>query len=357
MKILFIADGCHPGTQGGIQTFGRALKKMFGKDLIFLSDYYINRENIIYNVEDSIEIGYKNILFRLINKLSYNSIKNYLKIKKIKEINPDIIILRSPQNLKILKNIKSKKILVQHTRLDMYYLSKSYYNNDKNLLEKSKKELDYFVVTSKYDKEKLIKDFNFPKEKIRVIRHSCEIELSKNKKEINKNLIMIARLDNETKRFDLAIKAMKRLKEFNLKIYGSGVDENFLKELIKKENIKNVELCGATNKVQEVLDKSGIFIMTSDYEGYPITTMEALRRGLPVILRNTFEGAKDIVIDNGVLLNKEWNEEKFIEAVRKVYNNYEYYSENSKTLGKRYDLELIKEKWENIFKLNKEGGK
>ena len=44
--------------------------------------------------------------------------------------------------------------------------------------------------------------------------------------------------------------------------------------------------------------------MTSDYEGYPITLIEAARRGLPIILRNTFDSAQDIVIDNGILLGK-----------------------------------------------------
>lgn len=90
--------------------------------------------------------------------------------------------------------------------------------------------------------------------------------------------------------------------------------------------------------------------MTSDYEGYPITLIEAMRRGLPLVLRNTFEAAEDIVIDNGVLLNKEWNEDKFAEAVRKIYDNYEYYSENSKRLGARHNLEVIKKEWDKLFK-------
>ena len=90
--------------------------------------------------------------------------------------------------------------------------------------------------------------------------------------------------------------------------------------------------------------------MTSDNEGYPISTIEAMRRGLPIILRNTFEAAQDIVIDNGILLEKEWNEDNFIEVVRKVYNNYEFYSENSIKLGKRYDFKKIDNEWQNLVK-------
>lgn len=351
MKILFLADGCHPATQGGIQTFGRALKKMFEKNLIFLSYYTKNKK--IFKVNDVIEILSSNIIFRLIDKLLFRFPRNYMSKKWIKKINPDICILRSPQNLKILKNIECKKILVQHIRLDIYFKSESYYNNEKKLLEKSKKDLDYFIVTSPKDKIKWINEYNFPENKVKLIRHSCELELKKEKKEKNKVLIMIARLDNNHKRFDLAIKAMKNLADFNLKIYGSGPDEEFLKNLIKENNLKNVFICGSTNKVKERLDEAGIFIMTSDYESYGISNIEAMRRGLPIIIRDTFEGASDVVINNGILLDKEWNEKEFCEGIKKIYNNYEYYSKNSIEMGKRHNLEVIKKEWEKLFNVEK----
>lgn len=349
MKIVFLADGCHPGTQGGIQTFGRALKKIFKDKMIFLS-YRVDQKKL-YEVEDIIEVGSTNYIFRKINKITKNSLRDYLINKQLKKIKPDIIILRSPQDLKALKNINAKKILVQHNRFDILYSSKDYYNNEKKLLEKSKKEMDYFVVLSDYDKKVLREEYNFPENKIEVIRHSCELEIIKEKKLKNKNLLMIARIDNNQKRFDLAIKAMRKLQDFNLKIYGDGGRDEieFLESLIKKYSLKNVRLCGATQNVKKVLDENGIFIMTSDFEGYGITNIEAMRRGLPIILRNTFDAAKDIVIDNGILLDKDWNEEKFVEAVKKVYDNYEYFSNNSVKLGERYNLDKIKKFWLKIF--------
>lgn len=348
MKILFIAEGCHPATQGGIQTFGRVLKKIYKEDLSFLA-YATPKSKKNFVVEDVTEVFTTNIFGKILNKLLKNKIREYLIKREIERINPEICVLRSPQNLKLIKNKNIKKILVQHTNFDRYILSNDYYGGNDNLIDLSKNQLNYFIFLSKYDKERFLEELNFPVEKAKVIRHSCEIELLKGKKEKNKELIMIARLNNKYKRFDLVIKAMKKLPEFNLRIYGDGPDKNLLKRLIKEYQLKNVFLCGGTNKVKEKLDETGIFVMTSDFEGYGITNIEAMRRGLPIILRNTFEAAQDIVIGNGILLEKEWNEDDFVETVRKVYNNYEFYSNNSIELGKRHNSEMIKEEWNKIF--------
>ncbi|GAA6323883.1 hypothetical protein F350042L8_09810 [Fusobacterium ulcerans] len=348
MKILFIAEGCHPATQGGIQTFGRVLKKIYKEDLSFLA-YATPKSKKIFIVEDVIEVFTTNIFGKILNKLLKNKIRNYLIKKEIERINPEICILRSPQNLRLIKNKNIKKILVQHTNFDRYIFLKDYYGGDDNLIGLSKKQLNYFIFLSKYDKERFVKELNFPKEKIGVIRHTCELELLETSKKSKKELIMIARLDNEVKRFDLVIKAMKKLPEFNLRIYGEGPDKNLLKSLLKECQLKNVFLYGGTNQIKDKLDDAGIFIMTSDSEAYGITNIEAMRRGLPIILRNTFEAAQDIVIDNGILLEKEWNEDKFIESVKKIYNNYKYYSKNSIKLGKRHNLEVIKKEWDKLI--------
>lgn len=184
-----------------------------------------------------------------------------------------------------------------------------------------------------------------------MIKHTCELDSLTNKKIRNKELIMILRLDNKIKRFDLTMKAMKKLPDFILNIYGDGADRKYLEDLIKKENLKNIFLYGATNHVKEKLDKNSIFIITSETEGYPITSIEAMKRGLPIILRNTFESAKDIIAENGILLGKEWNEDEFIKAVRKVYNDYDFYSKNSLEKAKNYDFDVIKNQWKELFKM------
>ena len=264
----------------------------------------------------------------------------------ISNLKSDVVILNWANEIKYVSR-KAKKILVQHINYEKYL--KIYFNNDVKLIEKCKKELDYFVFLSEYDKERFVKELNFPREKAVVIRHTCGMQICEKSKLKNKKLIMVCRLDNKHKRIDLAIHAMKKLQDFKLNIYGDGEDREYLENIIKENNLKNVILHGGTNQVKEKLDENGIFIMTSDYEGYPISTIEAMRRRLPIVLRNTFDAAPDIVQDNGILLDKEWNENKFVEAVRKIYDNYEHYSENSIKMGKRHDFEVIKKEWDKLL--------
>ena len=344
-KIVILTLAAHPMAQGGIQTFVRRIKKYYDNNVILLTNK--NKDKKIYLIDDVVEIGSLNIIFRTINRILKDKIRKYLVIKELKKIKPEIIICNFPYELEIIKDFKcKKKILVQHFNFERFI-------SDIFRMKKLKEELSNYVVLSPYDKKKFQEGFELSKEKVKVIRHACEMELLQKKKEKNKKLIMVARLDNNQKRFDLAIKAMKQLSEFTLDIYADRVDGeqelNMLKKLTRDNKINNVFFKGSTNKVQEKLDESGIFIMTSDFEGYGITNIEAMRRGLPLIVRNTYEAAQDIVIDNGVLLKKEWNEDKFVEAVRKVYDNYEYYSENSKKLGERHNPEVIKKEWDKLL--------
>lgn len=348
MKILFLAEGAHPSKQGGIETFGRTLKKMFKDNLFYI--VYEPRKKGEHKFDDIIEIPCRGLL-KYLNKLSSYKLRELMMRSKIEKLNSDVAVLNFPSSLNLLKNKKSiKKILVQHVCYNEYINMKEYLNNNPSLIEAIKNDLDYFIFLSEYDKKVFIKNLNLDENKTKVIRHSSEMPLLESKKIKSKNLIMVARLENKQKRFDLAIRAMKKLPDFTLNIYGSGEKgAEFIKKIIEKENIKNVKVYGPTNQVQEKLDEAAIFIMTSDYEGYPIALIETMRRALPLIVRDTFDSAKDIVIDNGILLPKEWDEDKFIAAVIKIYNNYEYYSENSKKMGERHNFETIKREWEALF--------
>lgn len=341
MKIICIGKGNDPRCLGGVETFERVLGKIFKNDIKFYvynsdKEYLFQVENNIKNIQNPISLKEK-IFLKVLGKTRYTSYK-------VKKENPDLVIINKPKDLRMLKGGNFKKVLIQHGDLETY---KKGPFASKDVIELIQKELDYYIFLSDNSKELFLNFLKLNKNQGITIRHSCEVELLENKEKIkNKKLIIISRIENNQKRIDLAIKAMKKLPDFTLDIYGDGPHKEMLEQIVIEEGLEErVFFRGKTTKIKEALDKSSIFIMTSVSEGYPITTIEALTRGLPIVLRNTFESAPDIVQNNGILLEKEWDEDKFVESVYKVYENYDYYSKNSIEMGKRHTFEIIEKKW------------
>lgn len=349
-EILFFPNGNDLREVGGIQTFGRILGNFFPKKLSYII-LFQKSNNIKFQIINKTNYCLKknNLILKILNKvLNQNLYRNIFKWK-VKTLNYEVAILSSPQELKYNLKKECKKILVQHTLLDGLWKRREYFNEEIDLLNKCKEELSYFITLSDYDKKELVEKYKFPEVKVKTIRHSSEISILEIPKIKAKKLVMITRLANYYKRIDLAIEGMELLKDYELNIYGDGPDEKMLKNLVVQKKLTNVYFHGSTDKILEKLDENSIFIMTSDFEGYGISLIEAMRRGLPIVLRNTYPASKDIVQENGILLDKEWDKIAFAKAVENCYKNFEKYSKRSIKLGRRHDMEIIKKEWESIL--------
>ncbi len=159
-------------------------------------------------------------------------------------------------------------------------------------------------------------------EKIRVIPNPIltpvEVCASHPTEEIR--LISMGRLFHQ-KNFPWMIEAMRRIHAQNpactLKIYGSGIDEAALRSLIEEKQVGAfVTLAGVTDTPHAVLAKSDIYLMTSDYEGFPNALSEAMAVGLPSVSRLCHEGLRDLVDDgvNGYLTDPA-DMDAFVERV------------------------------------------
>jgi glycosyltransferase involved in cell wall biosynthesis len=103
-----------------------------------------------------------------------------------------------------------------------------------------------------------------------------------------------------------------------------------LEKKVKERNIENVVFKG---EIQEFADFKSfdIFILLSESEGLPMSALEAMSAGLPLILSNV-GGCPELIEDNGVLV--ENHSFDVIKGIKKVINDIDYYSSNSK---KKYD--------------------
>ncbi len=126
-------------------------------------------------------------------------------------------------------------------------------------------------------------------------------DLKKNYPQFEKHILMASRLSPE-KNIPLAIKAMKEVVEkypkVGLIITGSGVEEARLKKLVKDLGLsKNVVFEGWQDDLASYYKTADLFLLTSNYEGYGMTIVEALSSGCPVVMTDV--GCAGDVVQSG----------------------------------------------------------
>ena len=93
------------------------------------------------------------------------------------------------------------------------------------------------------------------------------------------------------------LKIAEMMKNLDFYIIGDGPLWKEIKNIISKRKIKNVNLLGKKKDVFRYLYSANIFLSTSLYEGLPISILEAMSVGLPIIASNVV-GNRD-TIENG----------------------------------------------------------
>lgn len=113
--------------------------------------------------------------------------------------------------------------------------------------------------------------------------------------------VWFARLVDEEK----GVKALCKLanRDKRITIYGGGKDEKMLKKRLNdfsvfKGYIKQVD-------VPDMLQHKKAMIMTSNYEGFGLTVVEALSQGTPVVMFDTFDACKYFEKSGAVFLFKK----------------------------------------------------
>ena len=124
----------------------------------------------------------------------------------------------------------------------------------------------------------------------------------------SKVVLCVGRLSVE-KRYELVIRAFKKVAteygEWRLKIIGDGPCRKTLEALIQKLELqKLVSLPGFTHEPYVEMQQAGIFVMCSDFEGYPRSLAEAMMSKLPVIATKCPGAVTDMVVSgvNGILV-------------------------------------------------------
>ena len=112
-------------------------------------------------------------------------------------------------------------------------------------------------------------------------------------------LIMVARMDKPKDHMTL-LRAMANLTDlpWTLEMVGGGPRENSIRALAAQLEIGD-RICyrGSIGNVAELLCESGLFVLSSQSEAFPLSILEAMRAGLPVVATDV-GGVSEAVLHN-----------------------------------------------------------
>jgi glycosyltransferase involved in cell wall biosynthesis len=174
-----------------------------------------------------------------------------------------------------------------------------------------------------------------------------------------KNIVAIGSLNRyEFKGFDRLIEMSSIfLKNNNWKLLiigGGDKGKKVLEQLIQKNQLESkVKLIGLVENVQCYMKTASLLVLPSQHEGLPMVLIEAMAMRLPCVTYDCFTGPNEIIIDgiNSELIEDQ-NEEKFIEAVKKLINNSsirEKYSENTILSWEKFKTSKIINEWDKLL--------
>lgn len=114
-------------------------------------------------------------------------------------------------------------------------------------------------------------------------------------------VVMMARLHPQ-KQLDHAIRAfalvLTRVPDARLEIYGQGEERERLQSLIDDLGVgASVVLAGYTTNPDETYQRAAVSMLTSVYEALPLTPVESMANGCPVVSYDLKYGPSDIITD------------------------------------------------------------
>jgi len=159
----------------------------------------------------------------------------------------------------------------------------------------------------------------------------------------------ICRIDNRAKRLDRLLAVADTMPDTTFKVFGSGPDKEWFKA--EANSRSNVEFMGLTDNISESLAEIGVFLVTSDYEGFPISMIEALSQAVPIVVSNNSFSSAKLIVRNGVngFVGEDFNQEHTKQMIMSVFSDYAHFSNGALESFSNFDQNAFYEKWCDIF--------
>ena len=217
---------------------------------------------------------------------------------------------------------------------------------------------DKVIVLTKSAEKFYIENLGIKKDKLTQIYNPVSDEAAVNNKynKDSKKIISVGRLSypkNFGLLIDIAAELLPKYPEWSWDIYGNGEEYDSLLKKIETKGLKDrVNLMGQVYDIYERYGAYSFQVMTSRYEGFPMSLIEGASNKLPLVSFDIATGPDEIIEDgvNGFLVEAE-NAEMMADRIEKLINDLELrekMSAESFKLNERFSLDVIIERWCNL---------
>lgn len=370
-KCLFVVPDLQ---MGGIQrvtsVISSELNNFYEVDILTYFEqnpFYETRVNDIY----------------FLNKMEYikfllgKGIRKYSDIILKKPVNPKIIYhsmlkkianLQKQNNYQVIvlvaggllmatelkKNIPDNVKVVSwvHNSADVYF--NDYFKRDGHYFIDGISSCDQLICLTKADK--LI--FDNYNSNVAQIYNPLTMKPNIKAKLENKQISFVGRIAIKHKGIDFLCEIISRSDEESMFVIAGGGNDanmNIFHNLIKKYKInEKISLKGVLkdDELADVYGNSSLYIMTSRWEGFGLSLLEAMSYGLPVIAYNQ-TGSNEILEDGkyGILV-ENGNIEEFSKKLNELINDksqLKFWGQKSLERASHFRIEAIIKEWLNFI--------
>ena len=316
---------------------------------------YLNKDDIIPNHESLRDAIHSKNVLKIAREGSFSAKVLYYRkksmVKYIKQFDGDVII-STRDIFNEWSGMYAKDGIIKigwehnHFHDDLKYARK---------IVNSVKNLDYLVLVSS-ELQKYSRKMLMGKKCMCIYIPNCIDSMPEKKSSLKaKRLISVGRLSPEKGYLDLLRVyhiLYKNYPDWKLDIVGDGVEKKLLEEYIHVHNMeKQVTLHGFRDKdyIDNLMQDSSIYLMTSHTESFGIVLIEAMSHGIPCIAMDSAEGAREIINsgENGYLI-KNRNYDVMVKKIGDLIEDRKErlrLGDNARKSVAKYTSDAVGEEW------------
>jgi glycosyltransferase involved in cell wall biosynthesis len=169
-------------------------------------------------------------------------------------------------------------------------------------------------------------------------------------------IVTVANLVPNIKGYEISIQAIQKLSltfpKITYHIFGEGELRHYIEDFVKRHHLEDIiYLHGHSHSVAEKLSEMDIYLLPSTTEGMPLSLLEAISSGLPIISTKVGDIPNLLSEQNAILVEPN-QVDSIVEALSKMVLEEDYRKkchESNLRLSKQIDIQPMIRKYELLY--------